>query len=645
MCGIFGIFALEDGLTIEPDALRPMAAVSVHRGPDDEGSYVAPGLAMGMRRLSIIDVAGGRQPIANEDETIWVICNGEIYNFRELRQKLEALGHRFRTASDSEVIVHLYEQYGLDCVDHLVGMFGFALWDSGKRRLVLARDRIGIKPVYYQRQNGCLAFASEAKSILALPGASARLSEGALESFLQFGYTSSQRSIFADIAILPPASLLVCEAGDARLVHYWNAPHEVDHGPSAEEWAQTVADKIEEAVVSEMVSDVPLGAFLSGGVDSSCIVTFMSRHSAEPVKTYSIGFQGPGASALYNELPYAKQVAEACATDHREILVQPSVAELLPKLIWHLDEPVADSAFITTYLVSQFAREDVAVILSGVGGDELFGGYNRYLGNYYAERYKKIPRWLRTGLIAPLVHALPSDRHGRFSALSRYARTFVASSDLPFEERYRHYIEIFGADALEQLLGHSKRAGGDLLDEAFAAACGSDPLNVLMNVDILTQLPNDLLMLTDKMSMAASLECRVPLLNHELVELAARIPADMRIPGRSLKHVMKQALSDVLSQEILNRKKRGFGAPIGAWFKRELAPIIALLLSRENVMRRGVLHWQAVEETVGLHLSGREDHTDHLMGLVCFEIWARIFLDGHTVADVTEELTIAATAS
>lgn len=645
MCGIFGIFALEAGLTIEPDALRPMATASVHRGPDDEGSYIASGLAMGMRRLSIIDVSGGHQPIANEDETIWVVCNGEIYNFRQLRQKLEALGHRFRTASDTEVIVHLYEQYGFDCVDHLTGMFGFALWDSSKRRLILARDRIGIKPVYFQRQNGRLAFASEAKAILALPGASTRLNEGALESFLQFGYTSSNHSIFADIDILPPASLLVCEAGEVRLKRYWSAPRDVDHGPSASDWAEAVAGKIEDSVVSEMVSDVPLGAFLSGGVDSSSIVTFMSRHSTEPVKTYSIGFQGPGASALYNELPYAKQVADACDTDHREILVQPSVAELLPKLIWHLDEPVADSAFITTYLVSQFAREDVTVILSGVGGDELFGGYNRYLGGYYAGRYQKIPRWLRKGLIAPFVHALPSDRHGRFSALARYARTFVASSDLPFEARYRHYIEVFGTEALEQLLGRGKRAGGDLLDDAFAAACGPDPLNVLMNVDILTQLPNDLLMLTDKMSMAASLECRVPLLNHELVELAARIPADIRIPGRSLKHVMKQGLSGVLSQEILERRKRGFGTPIGAWFKRELAPIVALLLSRENVSRRGVMHWPAVEETVGLHLSGREDHTDHLMGLVCFEIWARIFLDGHSVADVTEELTTAAAVS
>ncbi len=644
MCGIHGIVALREGQTVDPALLAPMAAISVHRGPDDEGQYAAPGVAIGMRRLSIIDVAGGLQPIANEDETVWVVCNGEIYNFRELRQSLEGKGHRFRTGSDTEVIVHLYEEYGLDFVNHLTGMFGFALWDTKRRRLVMGRDRIGIKPLYYQYRDGLLVFASEAKSILNLPGASAQLNEAALEAYLGFGYTSSEQSLFADIAILPPATLLVCENGETTLSRYWSLPRDVDPAPSAGDWAQAVAAKIEAAVVSEMVSDVPLGAFLSGGVDSSSIVAFMSRHSNEPVKTYSIGFQGPGASAVYNELPYARQVAEACATDHHEILVQPSVAELLPKLIWHLDEPVADSAFITTYLVSKFAREDVTVILSGVGGDELFGGYNRYLGDYYAGRYQRLPRWLRAGVIPPLVNALPSDRHGKFSSLARYARAFVASSDLPAEQRYHRYVEIFGVEALERLLGRSNSAGSDLLDDAFAEACGPDALNVLMNVDLLTQMPNDLLMLTDKMSMAASLECRVPLLNHELVELAARIPADIRIPGKALKSVMKQGLSDVLSQEILYRKKRGFGAPIGAWFKRELTPIITFLLSQESVTRRGALNWPAVEETVAQHLSGREDHTDHLMGLVCFEIWARLYLDGRSVPDVTEELTKAAGA-
>ena len=638
MCGIYGIIALQEGLAVDPALLAPMAALTLHRGPDDEGRFQAPGLAMGMRRLSIIDVAGGDQPIANEDETLWLICNGEIYNFRELRSSLQAAGHRFRTGSDSEVILHLYEEHGLACVDHLTGMYGFALWDAPQRRLVLARDRIGIKPLYYQRQGNRLVFASEIKAILGLPGASARLSEAALEDYLGFGYSDSESTLFADIALLPPSGLLVCEAGELQVQRTWSSPRAVDPAPSAADWSAAVAGKIEAAVRAEMVSDVPLGAFLSGGIDSSAIVSFMAKHSSEPVKTYSIGFRGQGAGAVYNELPYARQVAARVASDHHEIIVQPSVAELLPKLIWHLDEPIADSAFITTYLVSSFARQDVTVILSGVGGDELFGGYNRYLGDHYAGRYLRLPRWLRRGLIAPLVQALPSDRHGRFSSLARYARAFVASSELPFEARYRHYVQIFGAAALERLLGRRRRAGGDLLDAAFETACGPDPLNVLMNVDLLTQMPNDLLMLTDKMSMAASLECRVPLLNHELVELAARIPAAQRIPGRRLKHILKLALAEVLSQEILERRKRGFGAPIGAWFKRDLEPLIAHLLSPQSIARRGALNGSAVAETIALHASGREDHTDHLMALVCFEIWARLYLDGRSVADVTEEL-------
>ena len=366
----------------------------------------------------------------------------------------------------------------------------------------------------------------------------------------------------------------------------------------------------------------------------------MAKHSSEPVKTYSIGFKGDAASDVYNELPYAKSVAEQFGTDHREIIVRPEVASLLPKLLWHLDEPIADSASVTTYLVSEFARRDVTVILSGVGGDELFGGYNRYLGDYYADRYGRLPGWMRNAVIAPLVQAMPSDRHGRLSAVARYARTFIASNDLPFEDRYRSYVRIFGAESLERLLKKGRAGEIDSLDQAFRTADGGDPLNVLMRVDLLTQMPNDLLMLTDKMSMAASLECRVPLLNQGLVELAARLPAALRIDGRNLKSLMKKALKDVLPREILERKKRGFGAPMGAWLKNDLHPLMNRLLSRQSVEARGLLHWSAVEETMALHMANREDHTDHLLALINLEIWARIFLDGTAPADLAEELSL-----
>jgi len=639
MCGIYGIVALREDADCDPTLLDAMADVTVHRGPDDGGCYAERGLAIGMRRLSIIDLETGHQPIANSDGTIWTVCNGEIYNFREIRRELQSAGILFRSGSDTEVLVHLYQRYGTAFVSRLRGMFGFAIWDSSRRRLVLGRDRLGVKPLYYVEHQGRLVFASEIKALLSVPGIERAIDMGALQDYLALGYSGSRQSLFKDIRKLPPASLLVCENGDYRVETYWQAPAEADLTLSEAAWAERLRAAIEDSVVSEMVSDVPLGAFLSGGIDSSAVVAFMARHSDRPVKTYSIGFQGDAASAVYNELPYARQVAKRFSTEHREIVVRPEVARLLPKLAWHLDEPIADSAAVTTYLVGAFAREDVTVILSGVGGDELFGGYNRYLGDYYAGQYRRLPAWMRQAVIAPLVQAMPSDRHGRLSGVTRYARTFVASEDLPFEKRYRCYVEVFGGDSLERLLKQARVGQVDSLEEAFALAASGDRLSRLMRVDLATQLPNDLLMLTDKMTMASSLECRVPLLNHELVELAAQVPADFRIGGRNLKSLMKRSLDGVLPRDILDRKKRGFGAPIGAWLKSDLRPMLDRLLCRQSVEKRGLLSWPVVEETMALHMANREDHTDHLLSLLNLEIWAQIFLDRRAPEDLAEELS------
>jgi asparagine synthase (glutamine-hydrolysing) len=638
MCGIYGVVALRDGADCGPALLDAMAKVTRHRGPDDEGRYVDRGLALGMRRLSIIDLQSGHQPISNEDKTVWTVCNGEIYNFREIRRALQSDGIRFATGSDTEVLVHLYQRHRVDFVTQLLGMFAFAIWDAPRRRLVLGRDRLGIKPLYYMEHEGRLVFASEIKALLQIPGVARDIDMGALQSYLSLGYSGNTHSLFKGIRKLPPASLLICENGHYRIETYWQVPAEADGSLSVPQWVERLRASIEAAVVSEMVSDVPLGAFLSGGIDSSAIVAFMARHSDQPVKTYSIGFKGDAASDVYNELPYARQVAEQFGTDHREIIVRPDVASLLPKLAWHMDEPVADSASVTTYLVSEFARRDVTVILSGVGGDELFGGYNRYLGDYYVGRYQLVPAWMRNMVIAPLVQIMPSDRHGRISSLARYARMFVASNDLPFEERYRSYVQVFGPGSLERLLKNGKAGRVDSLDEAFALATSGDALNRLMRVDLLTQMPNDLLMLTDKMTMAASIECRVPLLNHELVELAARIPASLRIEGNNLKALMKRALDGVLPRQILERKKRGFGAPLGAWLKRDLQPMMRRLLSKQAVESRGLFHWPVIEETIALHMANREDHTDHLMALLNLEIWAQIFLDRRAPEDLADEL-------
>jgi asparagine synthase (glutamine-hydrolysing) len=386
-----------------------------------------------------------------------------------------------------------------------------------------------------------------------------------------------------------------------------------------------------------MVSDVPIGAFLSGGVDSSAVVAFMAAHSRHPVKTYAIGFGGGDAEAYYDELPHARRVAELFRTDHHEIIVQPDVVSLLPRLLWHMDEPIADTAFITTYLVSQFARRDATVILSGVGGDELFGGYRRYLGGHYQAYFDWLPAPLRRAATA-LGQRLPSDRHSPLLNAARLAKGFLSAAGLPIDERYRSYVEVFSEDLTAQLLRDHRSDGHEALAAAFARADGTDELNRMLAVDAETQLPDDLLLLTDKMSMAVSLECRVPLLDHELVEFAARMPQDIKIRGGRLKHVMKAALRDVLPADILERKKRGFGAPMGAWLKRDLAPLLRNLLSEDSINARGLFHPAAIESLIASHAANRVDGTDQLMALLNLEIWARIYLDGRSADDVTEEL-------
>lgn len=638
MCGIYGILSFTPAYRPQPSDLACMARVAVHRGPDDEGQYVDQRLALGMRRLSIIDVAGGRQPIANEDETIQVVCNGEIYNFQSLRRQLEREGHRFRTRSDAEVVVHLYEQYGDDCVQRLDGMFGFALWDARRCRLLIARDRLGIKPLYYRTDARRLIFGSEAKSILAVPGVPTELAPAAVEQYLALGYVPAPHSIFAGIHKLPPATLLIAENGGIELRPYWGLAMAPEEGRSDGEWAELVREHLEGAVVSQMVSDVPLGAFLSGGIDSSAVVASMAGASSRPVKTYSIGFETAGAGAYYNELPYARRIAERFGTEHREIIVKPDIAELLPTLLWHLDEPIADSAFITTFLVSRFAREDVAVILSGVGGDELFGGYRRYLGEYLRRHYLRLPQTLRRHVLQPLARSLPSDRHSALLNLARYSRSFILSSEQTFQERYRSYVQVFSNEQCRSLLRHTPRNGADALSLAFTAAGDGENLDSLFTVDCLTQLPDDLLMLTDKMSMATSIECRVPLLDQRLVELAARMPARLKVRGHRLKYILKEALSGLLPNDILHRPKRGFGAPLGAWFKGELEGLLGQVLSRDAVERRGLFRWSAIEETLALHRANREDHTDHLLALLNLELWSRIYLDGCAPADLSEQI-------
>ena len=440
MCGIFGIFD-KSGRAVPRLDVERMGKVQRHRGPDDQGLFSEGAVSFGMQRLAIIDVSGGHQPISNEDDTVTVVCNGEIYNFRELRSRLQAKGHRFKSGSDTEVIVHLYEEFGLDFVKQLSGMFAFALWDSKRRRLVLARDRLGIKPLYVSENSRHLAFSSELKSILEVRDFERQVDKLALHEYLALGYVPAPLSILKGIEKLPPATILVVDEKGTQRHRYWNLSEKAVVEKPANEWVTELRDVLEEAVVSQMVSDVPLGAFLSGGLDSSAVVAFMAKNSTQPVKTYSIGFDTDTGGGYYNELPFARQVTQRFKTDHHEIVVRPDVTKLLPELLWHMDEPIADAAFITTFLVSKFAREDVTVILSGVGGDELFGGYRRYWSDNLARKYQKIPSAIRRSIIQPLGALLPSDRHSKI--LDREIDPGQPRvKGIPVKARMRHFLNL-----------------------------------------------------------------------------------------------------------------------------------------------------------------------------------------------------------
>jgi asparagine synthase (glutamine-hydrolysing) len=635
MCGIFGIINLIDRTRPQRELLAAMGNVLTHRGPDDEGQYHGDGIALGMRRLSIIDLGGGHQPITNEDESVWVVCNGEIYNFNALRVELETKGHIFRCNSDTEVIVHLYEEKGVEFIQQLRGMFALALWDKSRERLIIARDRMGKKPLYIRQEPGRLLFASEIKSILQDRDIPRRVHLEALEEFLALGYVPAPNTLFEGIQKVLPGHYLLIEKGRVRDREYWDVDFDREEKHSEHDWIEIVREKLMESVRIRLVSDVPLGAFLSGGIDSSAIVAAMAQQTDRPVKTYSIGFEGK--DSFYNELPYARVVADAFNTEHHEIIVRPEVSELLPKLIWFMDEPIADSAFVTTYLVSKLAADSVKVILSGVGGDELFGGYRRYLGDRVMPYYKLLPAMFRKSWLPALLAGVPQDRHSKWENYCRLANAFVRSAELSSAERYTSYVTLFSPEVRSILLKNCEPTansmvangwGDETLARYFEKCRGTDNLNRIIYVDLKTSLPDDLLLLTDKMTMAASIECRAPFVDHELVELASRIPSSLKVRGLSMKYLLKKAVEPWLPKEILQRKKRGFGAPMGAWLRDDLSSLVRNTLSASQVKKRGLLDWSVIEKTILRHNAHQSDETDSLLALVNLELWCRIFLDG-----------------
>jgi asparagine synthase (glutamine-hydrolysing) len=567
MCGIYGIISLSPdpwSLNEARELLLGMGQTVLHRGPDDHGEFIGAGVGFGMRRLSIIDLAGGHQPISNEDETVWVVCNGEIYNFKELRSDLIKRGHRFRTQSDTEVLVHLYEDYGVEAFHHLNGMFGAAIWDKTRQRAILVRDRLGKKPLYIWKGPTQVVFGSEVKAILKDRSIHRRLNLAAVEEFITWGFVPGPLTLFEGIEKILPGHYVVIENGRVEQQPYWRL--EITNGLQLNktEWVEKIRASLEDAVCLRLMSDVPLGAFLSGGVDSSSIVALMAKHSDQRVKTYSIGFEGE--DEFYNELKYAKLIAETFGTDHHEIIVKPQMAELLPKLVWHMDEPIADSAQMTTFLVAELASQSVKVILSGVGGDEIFAGYRRYLSEAIGRWLRFLPGVVSQGMIPAVLRRLPKDRHAYWSNLFRLGDGFMAGVNKPFPSRYFSYLNVFNPEISEILLVKRTEATTKQEDGFQSAVLANiihqvrhlEPLNQAMVIDLHTSLPDDLLLLTDKMTMACSVECRAPFLDYRLVEMAANIPPRLKLERFKLKSLLKEVVRPWIPNEILQRSKRGF---------------------------------------------------------------------------------------
>lgn len=620
MCGIAGRFNL-DGQPVTPTELRQMTDAIVHRGPDDQGHFAAGGVGLAMRRLSIIDLAGGHQPMQNERGTVTIVFNGEIYNYKDVRRDLESRGYRFRTASDTESILHAYEEYGPDCVTLLNGMFAFALWDARRDRLFIARDRIGIKPLYIYQTDRQLRFASEVKALLVDESVPRRLDQAALSYFLRYGYVAPPATLLKDIRKLPPATSLLIDRDGVTARRYWAlTPQPVERGVT--EHAQAVYETLKASVRRQLVADVPLGAFLSGGLDSSSIVHLMSDATGTEVNTYSIGFEGE--DAFHSELSDARAFATRYRTNHHEIVVRPDVASLIPRLVRQLDEPLADSSFVVTFLVSELAVQTVKVILSGVGGDELFGGYRRYLGPRLSRYWSRIPHPLRR-LARTTANRLPVDRGSAAKNYLRLARSFLLAQDLDPFEQYDHSVRVMSDEGLARLLGPNLKDRSSDLDcdrhRWFAEGAASDPVGGMMHLDLHTSLVESLLLLTDKMTMATSLEARVPFLDHEMVEEAARIPAAAKVQGTELRHVQRVAMRGHLPDEVFRRRKRGFGFPIGAWFRKDLREMAADLLSPVRLGRHGLFDPAAVQHMLEAHQAMREDYSDALLALLTFELW------------------------
>jgi asparagine synthase (glutamine-hydrolysing) len=614
MCGICGLVSLDGATAPDPAALAAMNETLVHRGPDSDGSVIDGPAGLAMRRLSIIDLAGGDQPIANEDGRIQVIQNGEIYNYRELMEELRGRGHTFSTHSDTEVLVHLYEERGPSFVEALRGMFAIAIWDARNGRLVLARDRFGIKPLYYRVAGGAISFASELKALLRQPGFSREIDPEALESFLAFNSIPSPLTIFKQARKLPAGHALVMERGEVAITRYARptpAPAGEVRAEGDDVLAEELRERMRDSVRAHLVSDVPVGVLLSGGIDSAALTAMAAGESDYPVSTFSIGFE----ESSFDELAQARMVAQRYGTDHHELILRPDAVDLLPRLVEAFDEPFGDSSALPTYLVSQLAADTVKVVLSGEGGDELFGGYYTYVADRLAPRIGRAAPFLR-----PLVELLPSSS-GRVS-FDYKAKRFMRGAHLPPVERHHAWKEIFSPDAQAELLSSPPSSDPlDLYRARYAETDGAQELARLQDLDLGIYLVDDLLVKTDRASMAHSLEARVPFLDPVVAELALALETKQKVRGFSKKRLLRRSVEPLLPREIVRGRKRGFSVPVAAWLRSDLEPFARDVLSRETIERQGYLRPEAVTRVLDEHTSGKEDLSRQIWGLLSFTLW------------------------
>ena len=628
MCGIVG-FVRNDQKPVDEQLLSRMCNAIRHRGPDEDGFYVNGSVGLAMRRLSIIDLKSGQQPIHNQDRSSWIVFNGEIYNYLELREKLEKLGHTFYTNSDTEAIVHAYDQFGADCPKHLRGMFAFAIWNERSQELFLARDRVGKKPLLYAHVNGNLIFGSEFSALLLHPDVSRDIQPEALDYYLSFMCIPAPLTAYKAIRKLEPGHWLRWRNGQIEEQRYWQPDFTKKLDINEEEAGERTVEILREAVRVRLMSEVPLGAFLSGGIDSSAVVALMAQESSERVKTFSIGFEEQD----FSELHHARRIAEHVGADHHEFIVRPDAVEVLPILVEHYGEPYADSSAVPTYYVARETRKHVTVALNGDGGDESFAGYERYIAMGLTEKYRRVPSFLRESVIKETVNLIPSSATKRSRVKS--AKRLLEAVSLPRVDRYTHWVSVFNEQTKQPLYSdffrEQTRAANPtgLLAEWFKRANGIGILDAMLLTDQMTYLPNDLLVKVDIATMAVSLEARSPFLDHHVIEFAASLPQDLKLRRLTSKYLLKKVLRKLLPSENLNRRKMGFGVPIGHWFRGKMQPFLREVVLSEKAMQRGLFKPEAVKQLIELHTRGERDYSHQLWTLLMLELWFNRFIDSH----------------